>query len=292
MKEGCPTPQTVIQTEPSDVILASVHLTQNPLCYVNSLVSSWSRLQSSSTFLLFIDKSYTLGGHEDFLSYLRSHNVTVVVEDYHTPKSYGLLMSRFIFFFNYLKKHQSIRRVLMVDSRDVVFHSDPFPFVTPQGFFFTYEGCSGDHYYNNPTTSNGMWVKRTLGRRVFKMFPNSPIANCGVMGGDRESVIRVLRLFRKAFRTKVLPGRHLEYGVDMAILNALFHTGEFQRRGILIEDYTMKESSFGVVLCATTEWNRELNAPTDSQNCPLVILHHWRNNALVEKEFLKIVDSC
>ncbi|KAL0219018.1 hypothetical protein P9112_004671 [Eukaryota sp. TZLM1-RC] len=286
---SCASP-TALPSTTQDVILASVHKTSDPLCYCKPLISSWKRLNSQSRLVLFIQDIYMNSSNKkyiEFLQYLNDNNVEIQVNSYN---NYGLLMARFHYFFKYISRnYPQINRVLMVDARDVLFWEDPFPFISHHQFFLVYEGCNGDHTYRNTKGSNRIWLKKLFGYPLVKQYKhkNKGIANCGVMGGGKRNVHKVLKSMIRTHET--FGKRGDSYGNDMAIINYLFHSGTFKKLKVDVEAKTMTNSGFGVVMCDHWSFN---GRPLMSNNCPLTLLHQWQNNQKGASQIEEYIDYC
>src|SRR5690606_14086461 len=86
--------------------------------------------------------------------------------------------------YKWLRASPQVGRVWCVDATDVQMTRDPFPEMEPGRLYFGYE----------PTTLRDEWMvahhpDKTL-QKFMKDHANLPLLNMGVVGGDRDTVMR------------------------------------------------------------------------------------------------------
>ena len=126
----------------------------------------------------------------DLLPLLTSSPVPVVVfanelsgpfvERVEAPKS--VYFDRWRHIANYLRAHEDIRFAWCVDATDVVVFHDPFPHMRPGKLYIGSE----------PVNLRSYWMVRHHRPfwRWMKDNASLPLLNCGLVGGDRETVLR------------------------------------------------------------------------------------------------------
>lgn len=91
---------------------------------------------------------------------------------------------RWVQVFNYLRDHPEVGRVWCVDAGDVTVNRNPFPEMESGVLYFGYE----------PETLRSKWMLDNHPDKTVHDFmvknPNLPLLNMGVVGGDREMVMR------------------------------------------------------------------------------------------------------
>lgn len=123
-------------------------------------------------------------------------------------------MRRWFLYRDYLEAHPEIESVFMVDATDVDVLNDPFPHIE-KGMLYV-----GDE---NETLSN-KWLSRTTKSKEMRMFfaenGDLILLNCGIVGGDRETVMIFLDVFCSMIEEN---GDEM---TDMPIMNYLIYTND------------------------------------------------------------------
>ncbi len=98
--------------------------------------------------------------------------------------------SRYLHYYSFLKKHD-YRRVLISDTRDVVFQCDPFTTLPEQGLGVSMEP---PNYSIDEEPSNSGWIRVIYGADELKAIGGNQVSCSGVSYGDRASMLRYLGL--------------------------------------------------------------------------------------------------
>ena len=125
--------------------------------------------------------------------------------------------------YRYLRDHPEIGRVWCVDGTDVVMLRNPFDEMEPDTLYLGYE----------PTTLRDEWMVKNHPDSTLQEFmsanPNLPLLNAGLIGGDRELVMKFLHSIIKFFFDDkidwIMGWETKQVGVgDMATLNYVART--------------------------------------------------------------------
>jgi hypothetical protein len=109
--------------------------------------------------------------------------------------------------------------VLLSDSRDVVFQSDPFA-IAPKTVLSGQEDLSiGDSH------CNAQWIEESYGPQTLQQIKNLPVACSGVQIGPRKAMLAYLRrMCEEAVR--LAPKVAFRVGFDQGIHNWLLRCGD------------------------------------------------------------------
>ncbi len=156
--------------------------------------------------------------------------------------NYGVAQERYEIYQHILKKLKNKpKRILLTDSRDVVFQSNIFShnFKKPLNFFLEEEKILND-------PRNTRWIKRTVGTKEFEKIKNENISCSGTTLGNYEEIIKYINLMNK---TLILfpykrPLRHIiafkkkDTGYDQGIHNYLIHNNFFKEKKCHENEYS------------------------------------------------------
>ena len=136
----------------------------------------------------------------------------------------GLLLppteSRFLFFHDFLRR-RSYRRLLLTDTRDVLFQRDPFAQLDCDGLLVSFEAPA---LRLSDEPHNERWIRLAFGERGLAAVGSRRIACSGVTAGNGTAMARYLTAMTTALLR--MPLRAVgESGVDQGIHNYLLWTG-------------------------------------------------------------------
>ena len=100
--------------------------------------------------------------------------------------------SRYQYYFDYLNNNKIYQKVLLTDSRDVFFQSDPFNFPYKKDLNFFLE----DDYIKNSSV-NIKWIKRTTGKLILEKIKGKKISCCGQVIGSYQNILDYCDMMRK-----------------------------------------------------------------------------------------------
>lgn len=121
-------------------------------------------------------------------------------------------MNRFLRAYEYLRDHEDVRRVFMVDATDVVMLNNPFDHME---FGKIYTG-------DEQAKLSIRWIRERAQLEPFRTFVmsnlNLQLLNAGIIGGSREDVMTLLHDVVTMYSDALMKGN------DMVILNYLMRT--------------------------------------------------------------------
>tara|TARA_B100001123_G_C15197229_1_gene981831 strand:+ start:131 stop:1378 length:1248 start_codon:yes stop_codon:yes gene_type:complete len=153
-------------------------------------------------------------GMEDFLG-----KYDVEFEHVEIPKNINSFLYRFKLFRDKIEQRKDAARILVADTRDVFFQSDPFEYSKPGSLIYFLEHWE---VKIGQCSTNRRWFKQQYGQPIYEFIANRPITCGGVVMGDRASLGRYFHQFLIQASLGV-PG--LGYGADQAIHNFVAHFG-------------------------------------------------------------------
>lgn len=128
---------------------------------------------------------------------------------------------RWLTAYQHLRSHPEIDNVFLVDATDVTLENDPFDHIQPGHLYV------GDEPYSasgKPTCLNNAWlIQQTSDPKYRDLFRNGnqhALLNCGVVGGDRQTVLELCHLMLNEF----FSGWSRAGQVDMPAFNYICHT--------------------------------------------------------------------
>src|SRR5699024_10714450 len=133
---------------------------------------------------------------------------------------------RWVAYYRWLRDHPEVGRVWCVDATDVQMTRDPFPEMEPGVLYVGYE----------PVTLRDEWMVKNHPDSALQKFmrdnPNLPLLNAGVVGGDRETIMRlahsIVKMFFDDWNDFIMGWETSRLGVgDMATFNYVLRNGDF-----------------------------------------------------------------
>ncbi|MGG5823045.1 hypothetical protein [Falsiroseomonas sp. HW251] len=189
---------------------------------------------------------------------LSRHRITQLDIDVPPPLS-DIQHRRYAAYADILRDRPAVRRVLMLDVRDVWFQADPFPMLPDAPL-----ACFLEDQFIMHCGSNSAWIAARYGQARLAAIGGRPISCSGTVGGTREGVLRYLALMAREVGQSP-PG--MPRGVDQGIHNHLL-AGE-------IEDAVLVPNRTGLVqtlhyqqVFAFDRQGRMVNA--DGRVCPVI----------------------
>lgn len=99
--------------------------------------------------------------------------------------------ARFLYFEDFLRRHESYERILISDARDVVFQSNPFD-LDISNRLMVFEEHPAKPIDQQP--NNADWIRKLYGKKVLSELSGLPVICCGVTMGSRNRVQEYLSL--------------------------------------------------------------------------------------------------
>lgn len=136
-----------------------------------------------------------------------------LVEHVRVPQGCNPYFQRWLSQWQYLRSNPDIKRCFLVDATDVQMLNDPFPHMKP-----------GVLYVGDEKNKLGCpWMRTAASHQALKEFIaenyKATLFNCGVVGGDRETVMQLCRAICERYFN-----RYPTENVEMPIFNEVVHT--------------------------------------------------------------------
>jgi hypothetical protein len=162
---------------------------------------------------------------DDVDARLRDFDVEIV----HAKSTKTPALDRFFLCLDYIKRDESIERVLMSDVKDVVFQADPFasPADATELKFYAEAAPIAE------SSSNCNWLERDYGAEALARLLDKPILNVGTVLASRQGAIE----FLTRLTTEVRRLATQAWGADQSALNFLAYSGKFPTAEIVQHGY-------------------------------------------------------
>lgn len=142
------------------------------------------------------------------------------------PQRINPYFERWLGYYRWLREHPEVGRVWCVDATDVQMTRNPFPEMEPGVLYAGWE----------PTTLRDEWMLAQHPDATVQKFmrdnPNLPLVNAGVVGGDRETMMRLAHSITKMYfddwNDFIMGWETKRLGVgDMPTFNYVVRNGDF-----------------------------------------------------------------
>lgn len=135
-----------------------------------------------------------------------------LVEHVKVPQGINPYFQRWLSQWQYLRDHAEIGKVFLVDATDVQMLNDPFPHIKP-GVLYVGDECNklGCPWMRSAATHQNL-------REFIAENYKATLYNCGVVGGDRETVMQLCRAICERYFN-----RYPTENVEMPIFNEVVH---------------------------------------------------------------------
>tara|TARA_B100002051_G_scaffold223047_1_gene217463 strand:- start:120 stop:917 length:798 start_codon:yes stop_codon:yes gene_type:complete len=160
--------------------------------------------------------------------------------------------------------------VVLSDSRDVFFQSDPFYLLKSAPTRIT---LATEPVKIKDCQTNSKWIRSFFGARTLSEINEQKVLCCGTIGGPTCSILSLLETLNSTIKTKQELLRGYQWGLDQASLNQLI----YQENEGLIE-YDISDNNSGPWLTIHHERSIPINKQgqiTNSQGNPASIVHQY-----------------
>ena len=196
---------------------------------LKNYILSFRKFNSSDDIVILTDDK----SKQSLEEYYSDFNVKFVVSDF-SKYEMPIHNSRIFISLEYIQSNSQYSNVLITDTRDVVFQSNPFEDL-PENFLYVFEEDSNvpiEKEYNN-----ALWIEAIYGEDHYLEIADKNILCVGTLLGSRNRMIELLQLMSKTINeveASVL--KHLF--VDQVVLNHLVHSNlidcEIKRNGEIV----------------------------------------------------------
>jgi Glycosyl transferase family 2 len=126
--------------------------------------------------------------------------------------------ARWMHVYRYLRDHEDVRYAFCVDATDALMLHDPFPHMRPGALYCGSEPATLSLPWmvrNHPTYA--AWLRRNASR---------PLLNCGLVGGDRATVMRLAHDVLREYMDAMTNGHDMPF--DMGAFNFAAYEGGYE----------------------------------------------------------------
>ena len=148
-------------------------------------------------------------------------------------KAFHIHQSRHFLYTDFLEKSYSYSRVMLSDTRDVVFQRDPFDFTINDSL------CC---FLEDPSVTianeihNAGWIRRGFGQDVLDAIGNNPISCAGITMGSSDAVLEYTKRMCSILLTPRIRSIAGITGLDQGIHNYAIRMNDFGKRLHLFEN--------------------------------------------------------
>lgn len=167
----------------------------------------------SGDLVIFTDRNYKL----------KEYDFKIILVDIRDPQfkeeqsaSFNhVINQRHFWYLKFLKDNNHYNKVLLCDSRDVLFQNDPFKLVESDSLYVAMESKKvGDCKYNSS------WIRMIYGDEILSTLQDNYISCAGTTMGSRNSILTYLEYMTKNLSAL---GKSLDTGSNTNILDQGIH---------------------------------------------------------------------
>lgn len=250
-----------------------------PVTSIKNFIVSFRKVNTKDRFIVLVDEQTKQDSHEVFLN----NFVEVIVCD---TKKYNTspINSRHLFYYELINQLPEYKNILVSDTRDLLFQSDPFIHChdTPHVFAFEEDSnCPLMHEINNRN-----WIRTIYGEKRLEEIGNKPILCGGAILGSRDEVLKMLHLMAKEMLS-IEPSVFSWTVADQPVLNHICYSNLSKGLNLFIK----KNGDVMVNLCVSLVHNHDsdqinLDIKTNlinvNGNIPSIVHQYDRSQTLIE----------
>ena len=255
-----------------------------PIEQIKNFVSSFRKVNHHDTFIVLVDQNTRNNSYEQFAD----NGVETIVCDasrYWTSP----INSRHYFYYDIIKGiSEEYKNVLITDTRDLIFQSDPFKHCPDADHLFAFEedsNCGIGHEGHNRA-----WIRNIYGQQRVDELSNKPILNGGALMGSKKSLTEMLRLLTEE-TSKVDPQIASWSILDQPIINHICYSDLSRDLPLSIKKNGEVMGNVGLSLVhkwASDKITLDLKTNLVSVNGMIPsILHQWDRNPVLSYLFDK-----
>lgn len=187
-----------------------------PISSLKNFIVSFRKVNQKDRFIILVDQATKDASYGKFLDYCAE----IIVCD---PSTYNTspINSRHFFYYDIIKNLPKYKNILISDSRDIIFQSDPFLHCPDYPHIFAFEedsNCGLAHEGNNRT-----WMATIYGQERLEQLTTKPILCGGALMGSSDCLVEMLRLMNEEMR-KIDPGMFSWIIADQPVLNEICYS--------------------------------------------------------------------
>lgn len=187
-----------------------------PASSLKNFIVSFRKVNPKDRFIMLIDQATKDASYGHFLDYCAE----VIVCD-QTKYNTSPINSRHFFYYDIIRTLPKYKNILVSDTRDIVFQSDPFLHCPNYEHLFAFEedsNCGLAHEGHNRT-----WMSTIYGQERIDQLTTTPIVCGGAVMGSSDCVIEMLRLMTEEM-SKINPALFQWIVADQPVLNQICYS--------------------------------------------------------------------
>lgn len=179
---------------------------------LKNFIQSFRAVNPVDTFVVLVDQKTKIAAREFFFN----HRVDAIACDASKYKT-SPINSRHFFYLDLLQKFSDYKNVLLTDTRDLVFQTNPFDHCpNNEEYLFVFEEDKNISLAFE--VNNRIWLERIYGLDVIEKLKYKPILCGGAFFGSRTAILHLLTLMK--YEMEKMPAELFEYTVaDQPVLN-------------------------------------------------------------------------
>ena len=184
---------------------------------LKNYILSFRKFNSSDDIVILTDDK----SKQSLEEYYSDFNVKFVVSDF-LKYDMPIHNSRIFISLEFLQNNSQYSNVLITDTRDVVFQSDPFQNLL-DNFLYVFEEDS--HVSIEKEYNNALWIEAIYGEDSYQEIAKENILCVGTLLASRNRMIELLQLMSDHIN-QIEPGVLKHLYVDQAVLNHIVRTNK------------------------------------------------------------------
>ena len=222
---------------------------------------------------------------ENLIKFINECGFDVIQINPMENKNVNPAIDRFLQLKKYLNHHGGeIKRVALIDFRDVFFFADGFQTISDEEVVFTRE-CT--YYKVNKTICNdytqklnNAWMKKCYGEEIAEQYrkEKKAIHNVGMIIGGIKPFMQLLDVFLKEIERKKNE-IHI-WGMDNSMLNFLHHSGAFTGINLTVNTFSQR---IAFTRRGGYEYDADKKSITNTiDGCSPIIRHKLEGNKMMQ----------
>lgn len=196
---------------------------------IKNFICSFRKVNPVDTFVVLVDEK-TRDSSRDFFF---NHRVDAIVCDASKYKT-SPINSRHFFYLDLLKEFADYRNILLTDTRDLVFQTNPFDHC-PQNEEYLFVFQEDKNISLAFEVNNRIWLERIYGFDIVEKLKYKPILCGGAFFGSRNAMLHLLTLMK--YEMEKIPSELFEWTVgDQPVLNYICYLNKNDELPLTIKE--------------------------------------------------------
>lgn len=252
---------------------------------LKNFILSFREVNPKDDLILFVDSKQI----RKLQNYFDKYNVIFKCFHFHEMCDTPIHNARYIKCFEFLVDHKEYKNVLLSDTKDVIFQSDPFENLNDEFLYFFQENTGAKII--DDMEYNGTWIANVYSPEILEQIKYNNIICSGVILGSYNKILRMLEKMKDEF----LRIKRDKYNIftsmilDQAIANYLGRVDEEFSKEIVVNQNGNVVGTIGWFHCGNEQRDEFLirghhilvNGKSPS------ILHQYDRDSLLKEAFDK-----